>query len=409
MQATQRSIFQGIMYYYRDKRILCRYQMQMKDEVEPALLQQALDQVRPLAGYFFQKIVWEKSKAHLEPNSAPCPVRLTLQQPLMPEETNDYLFAFSCQGRILNFDWFHFIADGRGVSPFVTLVLQLYCNLRYGTAFDCPALPDVPAYEIEDVLARCPESQVKNDMKREGLEICNGLPAYALVRIDKASLVEAALRSGAKPVSALLAGLAQATSAYLSRQTVNYGYSADARPIVGAQGASYNCVTSFQQPITLGPDSDFAALTAQIDTELRENITPERMLHRMAEQMGWVYQVYSQKAPLKIQRRVFQMGEYISGFPADFWISYLGNPFMPSSPELESYVDDFQTWVPGDGASIGLEVVSLHGVITLCIENKAERPGYAQAIADAFAAQGVCVLECVSTLEKPELLVNPPW
>ena len=90
--------------------------------------------------------------------------------------------------------------------------------------------------------------------------------------------------------------------------------------------------------------------------------------------MGWVYRVYQQKASLSIKKRIFQMGEYISGFPADFWVSYLGDPFAPSSPELTRYIEDFQTWVPADGASIGLECTSLHGIITLCIKNKVPRP-----------------------------------
>ena len=33
--------------------------------------------------------------------------------------------------------------------------------------------------------------------------------------------------------------------------------------------------------------------------------------------MGWVYRVYQQKASLSIKKRIFQMGEYISGFPAE--------------------------------------------------------------------------------------------
>lgn len=55
-------------------------------------------------------------------------------------------------------------------------------------------------------------------------------------------------------------------------------------------------------------------------------------------------------------------------------MSYLGDPFAPSSPELTRYIEDFQTWVPADGASIGLECTSLHGIITLCVKNKVPRP-----------------------------------
>ena len=64
-----------------------------------------------------------------------------------------------------------------------------------------------------------------------------------------------------------------------------------------------------------------------------------------------------------------------------------------SSPELTRYIEDFQTWVPADGASIGLECTSLHGIITLCVKNKVPRPGFAEALRAAFEAEGIKVLE----------------
>ena len=44
--------------------------------------------------------------------------------------------ALSYEGKVVYFDWFHFLTDGRGIAPFMTMVLQFYCNLRYGTAFE---------------------------------------------------------------------------------------------------------------------------------------------------------------------------------------------------------------------------------------------------------------------------------
>ena len=109
--------------------------------------------------------------------------------------------------------------------------------------------------------------------------------------------------------------------------------------------------------------------------------------------MSWVYKVDQQKAPLRIKQRVFQMGEYISGVPADFWLSYLGNPLMPATPELAQYTTDFGVWVPPDGASVGVEAASLNGKIILCIHNKAPNPGLADILRKTFENEGVAVLE----------------
>ena len=327
MNAEQRAVFQGIVYYYRENQVLCRYQATLKEAVDPALLQQALDAARPLAEYYFCHVVWEKREARLEPNTAPCRVRQGSTQPKIPEETNDYLFSLGYEGNTVYLDWFHFLADGRGSAPFFTLLLKLYCNLRSNAGFVCEALASDPPYDVEQLLARYPESQVANDMQKDVLQIHEGTPHFQRLRLEP----QARLHSFAK----------------------------------------------------------------RLDHEIRESLTPERRLFRMAEQMGWVYQVFRQKAALKIKKRVFQMGEYISGFPADFWVSYIGSPLLPHSPELEAYLTDFQTWVLPDGASLAMEVTSLHGVLTCCIENKVDKPGYLEALRDVMEQEGIRVLEAV--------------
>ena len=401
MEPTQRDVFQGIMYYYRENPVLCRYALTLKDPVDPALLQQAVDEARPLAGYFFQKVVWEKREAHLEPNEAPFRVRIGSAQPNVMEDNNDFLLACSCEENHIFFDWFHFLADGRGGSQLMTLVLRLYCNLRYGTAFACEPLVSETPYDIEEILARYPESQVSNDMQKDVTQTSEQAPCYIRLRLDKQSLLDAALPLGVKPFAALMAVFCEAGRAYFGRDELMYNYSTDARRAVGTPRALSNCVASFQRPVTVAEADDLQTLAPGVNEDLRRNLTPERQLFRLAEQMGWVYQVYRQRAALKIKKRVFQMGEYISGFPSDFWVSYQGDPFLPADPAMEAYVTDFQTWVPADGATIGVECTTLHGVITICIENKAGRPGYADALRKAFEREGVRVLEAAEMEKMP--------
>lgn len=53
------------------------------------------------------------------------------------------------------------------------------------------------------------------------------------------------------------------------------------------------------------------------------------------------------------------------------------------------------TWVLPDGASLAMEVTSLHGVLTCCIENKVDKPGYLEALRDVMEQEGIRVLEAV--------------
>ena len=403
MESTQRDVFQGIMYYYRENTIICRYAVTWKEEVDRELLQQAFEKVRPLARYFFQKVVWEKRECHLEPNDAPFTVRLGHAQPHVLENNNDFLLACSCEGNHIYFDWFHFLADGRGSSQLMTLVLKQYCNLRYGTHFACEALVEEQPYDIEEILAQYPESYVANDMQKDVTQTVEQEPRCIRLRLDKQSLLDAALPLGVKPFSALMTIFCKAGREYFGRDELMYNYSTDARKALGIPQALFNCVASFQRPITVTAEDTLETLAPGVDADIKANLTPERQRFRLAEQMGWVYQVYRQRASLKIKKRVFQMGEYISGFPSDFWVSYQGDPFVPADPELEAYITDLQTWVAADGATIGVECITLHGVITLCIENKAGRPGYADALRRAFEAEGVKVLEAVELEKAPYL------
>ena len=66
MEAAQRSaeyVFQGIMYYFRREKVCPRYQFTLKDPVDPALLQQALDAALEAAPYYRVRLVWEKRRA----------------------------------------------------------------------------------------------------------------------------------------------------------------------------------------------------------------------------------------------------------------------------------------------------------------------------------------------------------
>ena len=384
------------MYFFRREKILCRYQFALKDAVEPALLQRALDAALAAVPYYRVQLVQEKRESFLEPNPNPCLVYPGSAQRDIPEETNGYLFSVSCEGDTVYFDWYHFLADGNGVSPFLTRILEQYCNLRYGTAFANTLIVCSPAYDIEAMMAKYPPpTATESTLQRDVVQTCEGRIRRTRVRLTKQSLVERAVENSVKPFTALAGLLSLALRGYLGKDEILYSYSTDTRREAGAPDALYNCVCSFQDNITLTGSTRLADIVPGMDAFVRRSLQPEVKLQRMAEQMSWVYKVDRQKAPLRIKQRVFQMGEYISGVPADFWLSYLGNPLMPAAPELQQYISDFNVWVPPDGGSMGVEASSLNGVITLCIENKAEMPGLAGMIRTAFEKEDITVLEAV--------------
>ena len=235
----------------------------------------------------------------------------------------------------------------------------------------------------------------------EGLPEIEPVPVQAgqlrrsIIRLDKQSLVDAALGCGVKPVSALLGLLSLSLQPFVDRDKVEYCYSTDTRRTLGVPEAFYNCVASFRHGVDAGPGVRLADIAADIDQNLRASLEPQAQLTQMAKMMGWVCRVDALKAPLRIKQRVFSMGEAMGNFPADFWISYLGDPLGPDRdypPALNDYIRDFEVWVPPDGASVGFEVASLHGQLICCIQDKLGRAGLADAIRTAMEREGVRVL-----------------
>lgn len=397
MEQRQRSaeyIFQGAMYFFRRKKIQCRYQYTLKDPVDSALLQKAVDAALAAAPYYAVQLVWEKRDAFLEPNPNPCRVYTGSRMRDMPEETDGYMFCVSCEGAVVYFDWYHFLMDGRGVSPFLTRILEQYCNLRYGTAFANTPIVCSPAYDIEALVAQYPEQTATGEtLQREVVQTCEDTIHRTRVRLRKKCLVDKAVAAEVKPFSMLLALLSMGVGQYLGKQEVHYSYSADSRDAVNAPNALYNCVCSYQNIVSLEQGNHAEDYAAAIDAYVRSTLTPEAKRYQMSQQMGWVRKVHMQKAPLRIKQRVFQMGEYIGGTISDFWLSYLGNPLMPATPELAQYTTDFGVWVPPEGASVGVEAASLNGKIILCIQNKAPNPGLAETLRKTFENEGVAVLE----------------
>ena len=386
---------QGAMYFYRAKNIYCRYQYTLQDPVDPALLQQAVDAALDQAPYFKMKLVREKREIYLAENDQPftiCPGH-TLQA--MPEETGGYLFNVSWEGATVFFDWYHFVADGHGVTRFLTRILMEYCNRRYGAGFDCPPLGSAPAYDMEALLAHDPAAGEEGLPEIEPVPVQAGQLRRSILRLDKQSLVDAALDCGVKPVSALLGLLSLALQPFVDRDKVEYCYSTDTRRTLDVPEAFYNCVASFRHGVDAGPGVRLGDIAADIDQNLRASLQPQAQLTQMAKMMGWVCRVEALKAPLRIKQRVFSMGEAMGNFPADFWISYLGDPLGPDRdypPALNDYIRDFEVWVPPDGASVGFEVASLHGQLICCIQDKLGRTGLADAIRAAMEREGVRVL-----------------
>ena len=219
-------------------------------------------------------------------------------------------------------------------------------------------------------------------------------PTCCRIRLEKAGLVDAALRCGVKPFSTLFTALlCKAVQVYLDKDEVLYSYSTDARDALGAPNALYNCVASFQRKLPLTADAPLAEVAVGVDADLKENLSAERKLFRIAEQMGWVYWVYQQKASLSIKKRIFQMGEYISGFPGGLLGELSGRPFRPVQPGADPVIEDFRPGCRRTALPSVWNAPACMASLPSASRTRCRAPAFAETLRAAFEAEGIKVLE----------------
>lgn len=383
---------QGMMYLLREKKNICRLEVTLPDAIDGPLLAAAVNAVLARAPYFRVELIWEKDVPCLRPNEKPAVVTTDGRARQIPEETDGYLFAVSCEGARFCFDYFHFLADGRGILQFVTQLLLEYCNLRYDAGLTGRALVSAPMYSMAEFTRLYDQYRVEADLQKKRPPLREGEIKKRIFRTAKADWIAAAQRYGVKPFSCMMGALCGAARPFCGRDEIHFSYAVDARKAMGVPGALYNCVTIAQESMQIGADMPLEAYVRAIDAGVHANMEEEALRKLLVQATGWAYEVSRMKAPLRIKRRVFQMGEYAIGFQPDVWLSYLGDPLVSGPPALHDYIKDCIVWVPPDEGLLGVEAVSLNGTVTFCIQDKLEQSNFDEIFQNVLKQEGIRLL-----------------
>jgi hypothetical protein len=392
----------GFLYLLREKQNVCRFELTFRDEIDPAALQAALDAVLLRAPFFRSALVWQdKNTPALVPNDAPCVVTMDGNSRTIPEETNGYLFAITCMGCVVVCEYLHFLTDGRGITQFLTQLTQEYCNRRYGTNFAGEPLISAPLYSMEQLNAVYAANHQTDAKPHETLT--TKLPQSRLYHTVKADWVAFAQRNGVKPFCVMLAALCKALRLCGAADEVIFSYAVDSRRAMNVPQALYNCVSILQGTAQVSPDASLSAFVGAVDAQVRRDMADDEKLCRvMAGITGWANEVAQMKAPFKIKQRVFQMGEAASSFHTDFWLSYLGDPFVSAADPaaLRAYLQDYQVWVEPDMSNMGIEAISLNGKTIFCVQDRLASDGFDAAFRRVLQEEHIRL--CKATDDLPQ-------
>lgn len=139
-----------------------RFSVAFKDDIDPVLLQKALERLVPRFPVFFMRLRKGLFWYYLEQSDG-CPQVVPDQSfpcaPLLPKRNNGYSFRVLYYRNRIAAEFFHVIADGTGGLCFLKTLAAEYIELRYGETIEksdgvlCCAEPPLES-EMEDSFLR---------------------------------------------------------------------------------------------------------------------------------------------------------------------------------------------------------------------------------------------------------------
>ena len=155
----------GVLYAALQRKqfsAIYRFSAVMRDPVDKAALQRAIDRIKPRFPIFFSRIKMGLFWYYLEPNDAPGPfVKEDVRDPCRPidfREDQGWLVRFFVYDRRISIEVFHALSDGGGGMFFLRTLVAEYlrqCGYEIGTGEGMAAVEDLPhPGELEDAYAR---------------------------------------------------------------------------------------------------------------------------------------------------------------------------------------------------------------------------------------------------------------
>lgn len=363
-----------------------RLAVDLKEPVDPAVLQQAVDIVwRRLPtvigcikpGFFhFRQVHAEKP-----PQICPDP---GLLKTMTREELESCAFRVFYKKHTLSFELFHVLSDGFGaITTMVTLVSE-YLRLKYGVEIPVSALrldaqAEPSEWETEDSFLPLAKEKPWHFPSRFSYlppkpADTNWTTRVSALKMDTKPLLDAAHHHGVTLNSLLSAVMASA----IMEMQLKYHPDGKLKPvrlmIPVNMRRMFGSVTLRNFALyglpTMEPEDRKLGLTElcrSFDTQIKEQLTKEKLAamgsYNVRMQNAWFFRIL----PWKLKGAAMRIGyRFFGESNSSLTLTNLGRVALPQ--ELMEYVTDFQVYMtPRAGVPYGCTVVSYGNQLTLNI------------------------------------------
>ena len=333
-----------------------RQDVVLKEEVDPEILQQALNNLAPRfptiiagihSGFFAHSIIPSEEVPQVQPDD-------DFMKVMSDEEIEECAVRIKYKGRKIVLECFHSISDGYGGFVFMHSLAAEYLRLKHGvkfTASDTLCLPEDPvrAEEVSDDYLRY--------AKRTGW-FADRVKAYKMVKdidddtqihhctdeIDTKELLGVARKYGVSMTAFLVAvqiytifQFQQEDTEENKKSTVRIMVPVDLRRVFPSISVR-NFLLYVMPGVRLEDELTFSELVAEVATQMKELSTPEEL--RIILSMNANLQRYwiSKAIPLWIKQKIMRFGYSIFGeVSSTMTMSNLGTSMVPE--EMKPYIE----------------------------------------------------------------------
>jgi len=179
-----------------------RISVTLTEEINPDILQRALDQTLPRFGSFKVRLRHGFFWYYFEANDRPCTVSPEMPNPcsyFVPAQNNHYLFRVTYFRARINMEVFHVVTDGTGAADFLKELVRRYIDIMLFEKTGQP-LPEQP---VVDVFSDIEDSYIKNFVGSDPQGYSTER-AYE-IKGDKFPIYTKGIISGAVPIKAIIA------------------------------------------------------------------------------------------------------------------------------------------------------------------------------------------------------------
>ena len=367
-----------------------RFTMTMTEEVDPDILQQAMERVYRrfptiIAGFRREWLRYRVVPVQTAPLVLPDPGVLI---PMTSEEIESCAYRIFHRGRDISYEGFHAASDGYGaIASFTTLVAE-YLRLRHGTEIPvCNTLrsleEDPLDHELEDSYLQHHEGKPMHLPSRYSYQlpgIYNEPRVYPCSRIYPTDQVVAAARKLGVSMTSMLSGIMASsimdiqTSHGAALEPVRIMVPVDLRRMFGSR--TLRNFILYALP-TMEPGDEklpMKELLHRFHTQLKEQLDPKRMAAIMAYNVRTQAHVLFRCIPMRIKCAVMRLAyKFFGESSSSITLTNIGNIQLPE--EMAPHVEAMQCILtPRAGSPYNCAVIALNGRLTITFSRFCRQP-----------------------------------